>query len=217
VNLDRTATALKKDFDIIGLNEVRNSPPLSNNPDQALILGQKLSMQALFAPTEKKWWRDDFGNGMLSSISVVQWKRIPLAGSTGRGKRNLLHATVIVQGQPVQVLMTHIDRGNDRDAQLEYVFKHFLSVPQPAVLMGDFNATANEPVMEAILLFDAGMEAPLHTILGEKVPSGNIDWILTRGLQAVAAGIDTNDASDHPLVWAELKLKLPPTPPKKPD
>jgi len=204
-NLDRTASVLKKDFDIIALNEVRGGGSLGGL-DQAQQLGEKLSMQSLFAPTEKKWFRDDFGNGLLSSISVIDWKRTPLPGSFGRGKRNLLHVRVMLGGTSVNVFMTHIDRGDDRDVQLQQVFNQFLILPRPALLMGDLNTSANEPIMEAMLLSRTDVEAPVHRILGEKFPAETIDWILTRGFEAVSAGIDKNDASDHPLVWAELKL-----------
>src|SRR5687768_9277286 len=88
-NLDRTAAVLKKDFHIIDLNQVRNSPPFTNNPDQAQLLGEKLKMQALFAPTEQRWFRDDFGNGLLTAISIINWKRTPMDGTAGRGKRNV--------------------------------------------------------------------------------------------------------------------------------
>lgn len=199
LNLDRTAATLKRDFDVIALNEVRGSPPGSDDPNQAALLGQKLSMQSLFAPTERKWWRDDFGNGVLSAISVVDWKRTPLAGSLGRGKRNLVQVRVMFQGTPVNILITHIDRGADREKQLRLVMEQFLKATPPAVVMGDFNTSGDDAELKRV-----------RSTEGVKVMGGitsdSIDWILVRGLQIVDGDVEKNDASDHPLVWAELKL-----------
>ena len=36
----------------------------------------------------------------------------------------------------------------------------------------------------------------------------HIDWIITKGLETVSAELKRTVASDHPLLWAELKLKL---------
>ncbi len=202
-NLDRTAAVMKKDFDIIGLNEVRNSAPFSQDPDQAEMLGGKLKMQSLFAATEQRWWRDDFGNGLLSAVSVADWKRTPLAGTAGRGKRNVLQLRLMLQGVAVNILITHIDRGADRASQMQLVGDQFLALPRPAILMGDLNSQQNTPEIERLL------KSPDVKVAG----TGGIDWIFTRGLETVAAGVIENDASDHPLVWAELKL--PDTPAKK--
>jgi len=52
---------------------------------QAQVLGEKLNMQWLFAPSENRWWHESFGNGVLSSASVRDWRRVPLAhGSVSR-------------------------------------------------------------------------------------------------------------------------------------
>src|SRR5258705_4338663 len=68
-SLDKT-TAVLKGFDLIALNEVRGKS-VFNDVDQAQVLGEKLNMQWLFAPTENRWWHEHFGNGVLSAVSVV--------------------------------------------------------------------------------------------------------------------------------------------------
>ena len=197
-NLDKTAAVLKG-FDLIALNEVRGKP-MFQNMDQAQVLGEKLNMQWLFAPTENRWWHESFGNGVLSAISVMDWKRTPLAGSFGRGKRNLIVLRVMLQGRTMNVLITHIDRGSDHKKQLAAVLEEFVNVSEPAVLMGDLNGEAGDPSIVPFL------KAPgVKDVVGSAA-ADRIDWIFTRGLETVSAGIDRNDASDHPMVWAELKL-----------
>lgn len=202
-NLSKTAAVLKG-FDLIALNEVRGKNILTDQ-DQTQILGEKLNMQWLFAPTENRWWHEEFGNGVLSALTVLDWRRIPLAGSFGRGKRNILILRLKLQGKSVNVLITHIDRGNDHQRQLQAVLEEFKNVAEPAVLMGDFNGEAADPYVMPILQ-TPGVKDAVATVMGSKAPANRIDWIFTRGLEAVSAGVEENDASDHPLVWAELKL-----------
>jgi len=202
-NLDKTA-AMLKGFDLIALNEVRGKAILQD-VDQAQVLGQKLNMQWLFAPTENRWWHESFGNGVLSAGSVLDWKRTPLAGSFGRGKRNLIHMRVMLQGKVVNVLITHIDRGKDHQKQFRTVLEEFVNVGAPAVLMGDLNGEANDPFVMPILKAP-GVKDAVGSVMRTRVPADRIDWIFTKGLETISAGVEKNDASDHPMVWAELKL-----------
>jgi endonuclease/exonuclease/phosphatase family metal-dependent hydrolase len=202
-NLDKTAAVLK-DFDLVALNEVRGKAFLQD-VDQAQVLGEKLGMQWLFAPTELQWWHESFGNGVLSAVSVMDWTRLPLEGSFGRGKRNVVHLRVKLGGKVVHVLLTHIDRGADHQKQLRAVLDEFVKVDEPAVLMGDMNGQASDPGIVAFLKAP-GVKDAVGTVMGATAPADRIDWIFIRGLDAIHAGVEKNDASDHPMVWAELKL-----------
>src|SRR5438128_1409680 len=130
-SLEKTAAVLKG-FDLIALNEVRGKS-VFNDVDQAQVLGQKLNMQWLFAPTENQWWHEHFGNGVLSAVSVLDWRRVPLVGSFGRGKRNVIVLRVPLGGKVVNVLITHIDRGTDHKNQLTTVLYDFARIEKPAV------------------------------------------------------------------------------------
>jgi len=202
-NLDKTAAVLKG-YDLIALNEVRGKS-VFNETDQAQLLGQKLSMQWLFAPTENSLLDEHFGNGVLSAVSVMDWTRVPLAGSFGRGKRNVLHLRVMLGGKVVRVMITHIDRGEDHKRQLQVVLEEFMKVGEPAVLMGDLNGEATDPYVMPILKAQ-GVKDAVGSVMGAAAPADRIDWIFIRGLEAISAGVEKNDASDHPMVWAELKL-----------
>jgi endonuclease/exonuclease/phosphatase family metal-dependent hydrolase len=201
-NLEKTAAVLKG-FDLIALNEVRGTSVL-NDVDQAQLLGQKLNMQWLFAPTEHRWGHEHFGNGVLSAVSVMDWRRVPLIGSFGRGKRNLVFLRVMLQGKVVNVLITHIDRGADHKNQINTVIGQFLDVSAPAVLMGDMNADLNNEDLSMVKKLP--INDAVGSVMGASAPANRIDWIFTRGLEAISAGVENNDASDHPMVWAELKL-----------
>ncbi len=201
-DLNRTADCLRS-FHLIGLNEVHGAC-LGRSENQAQSLGRALEMDWLFAPTEQRWWHYRFGNGLLSSLPVEHWQRIPLERVHGKSFRNLLVSNIELDGRTVHVVITHIDRSDDRERveQLRTVAELFLSLAEPAILMGDMNSSAEEPLIRR-LLQSPGVRDPVADVLGDQAPP-RIDWILTRGLRTVDAGIIETAASDHPCVWAEL-------------
>jgi endonuclease/exonuclease/phosphatase family metal-dependent hydrolase len=196
-DFSRTADALRG-FDLIALNEVRGE-------NQIELLGEKLAMPSLFAPTERQWWHDSFGNALLCSLPTTHWQRIPLPGSVGRGCRNVLLVKITIEEKPINVLLTHIDRGTDRQEQLRTVIELFLSLTEPAIVMGDFNTETTDAQLLRLSSMP-GVEDAVGKILGPKTPKNRIDWIFTRGLRCRDAGLNDNGASDHPLAWAELEL-----------
>ena len=203
-DLDRIADNLRG-AQLIGLNELHRMNPFSSS-NQAEQLGAALGMPWLFAPTEQKWWYHDFGNGLLTSLPIDYWQRIPLSRNYGKSFRNVVLAAVEYRGRTVQVLVTHLDRSDDREraAQVRAVGDLFASLDEPAILMGDLNSDTTEPQIQR-LMSKPGVESPLHRAHGEQAPR-TIDWIFTRGLVTLDAGLEQSVASDHPRVWARLEL-----------
>ena len=200
-DLSRTADALKS-FDCVLLNEV-HGPYFWESTGQAEQLAELTGNRWLFAPTEERWWHHQFGNAILTTASVAWWQRVLLPGGN-RGHRNVVLMEVEHGGGAVRVVATHLDRNDPvaRAAQLEAAIDLFLALAEPAVLMGDLNTTDDEAPLAA-LLARSDVHDPLREVLRESTPR-HIDWILTRGLRTIDAGMIDNGASDHPLVWAEL-------------
>src|ERR1700733_13361623 len=76
-DLHRIADAIRG-YDLIGLNEVHGSlfgPP----QNQAEELGTELGLPWLYAPAERRWFHDSFGNAVISMVPVPRWLRLPLA------------------------------------------------------------------------------------------------------------------------------------------
>lgn len=201
--LSRTL-ALMDDRDFIGIYEVR-ATPFADMPNQAAVLGTSLQSYWLFAPTERQWWYEHFGNGIVHRYGIPEVVRIPLDNTRGKAFRNAILATVELQGGRVHVLSTHIDRTADREHQLKTVIGLFLALQPPCALMGDLNTVAADPQLEALRKVE-GVVSPLHEQLPDGPPATNIDWIFTRGLQTISAELIENDASDHPVLKAELAL-----------
>ena len=195
---------LVKDFDLVGLNEVHGAR-IGSGGNQAARLGKDLDQPWLFAPTERRWWRDDFGNAVLTKLTVDHWYRLPLPATQGAGFRNVVWLTIPWRGRTVTVLVTHLDRTRDRESQLRTVLNLFQSLAKPAILLGDFNTTATDPMLNRFLAESDAMDAVCSPDIGSET-SDRIDWILARGLTRIDSGCVPTTASDHPLMWAELRL-----------
>ncbi|MBL9085232.1 MAG: endonuclease/exonuclease/phosphatase family protein [Planctomycetales bacterium] len=193
-------------LDFVGLNEVLGSDWFADE-DQAATLGRQLKMTSLYTPTEERWFHAKFGNGLLTKLDVTSWQVVPLARTYGKSFRNLLHVRArAANGTPVNIVVTHIDRSDDRErhAQLRTVAEYFVGLQKPAVLLGDMNSDADDPEIER-LLKNADVVDVLGKARGFQTPR-HIDWIFTRGVEVVDAGLTPAGPSDHPHVWAELTI-----------
>lgn len=199
-DLSRIAALLQTE-DFVGLNEVRGGSWLSPT-SQAELLAAQLQMPWLFAPTENQWWRGHFGNGALCRWPISEWKRIPLSGTRSAGHRNAVVVTLSHPEKPLSILLTHLDREIDRAAQLKQITTLFLSLPQPAVLLGDLNTPRSDPLLAPLLSASDVEDALAARLTGD--PGDRIDWIVSRGLHCSAAGMVEAGPSDHPHFWAEF-------------
>lgn len=200
-NLTRTADLLT-DVDFAGLYEVRATSD-ANQPNQAAVLGHLRETAWLFAPSERQWWSDHFGNGLIYRIPVRSVIRLPLVNTRHKAYRNAVLSTVELRNAVVRILSVHIDRQDDRQRQLTTVIELFLGLEEPCVLMGDLNTTADDPLLEN-LHNQNGVKSPLHDAAPDGPTVQSIDWIFTRGLKTISAELVENAASDHPCLKAEL-------------
>ncbi len=207
-DLTRTARVFVNTHDLIGLNEVRGTWAQSWASDQAAQLGDRLQMQSVFVPTERRWWHDHFGNAILTRIPLQQIHRLPLAGSRRKAFRNAVLAQFQFQSQSVQLLSVHVDSQTDRELQLKSVISLFLGLQAPAILIGDLNTTADDPQMQELLRHPEVVN-PLRDAPPDARGRTHIDWILARGFRSLKGELVENDASDHPAAIAELQLVRP--------
>jgi len=206
-DLTRTAACVA-DCDLIALNEAHGHY-FWQAEDQAATLGAALSMPWLFAPAERRWWHFDFGSALVTRLPVTHWQRIPLERTGGKTYRNLLLAAANFNGQQVNIVITHLDSRDPqrRQAQMRAVGDLFLSLSTPALLLGDLNASVDDPQIQRVLSMPGVVDA--LAIAPGDAPNERIDWIIARGLRSREAGIRADGASDHPCFWAELELAPP--------
>jgi hypothetical protein len=184
-------------FDVVGLEEVQGAS-LNHWLDQVTELGAALNMPSLFAPSEKVWWHDSFGNGALCSLPVTSWDRYPLATSLSVNNRTLLHLNLQWHDHPLAVLITQLDRNDDHDVRLGAILAAFYNAPKPVILMGELNSDASDKQLTAL----RNDPAVTDVLAGQTLPV-DVNWIFSRGLQSVTGGLK-NVGSSHQLAWAEL-------------
>lgn len=200
-NLGRTGELLA-DVDFAGLYEVRATSD-AGEPNQAAIIAHQRETAWLFAPSERQWWSDHFGNGLVYRIPVHSVIRLPLINTRGKAYRNAILSTVKLQSTDVRIISVHIDREEDRERQLRAVFDLFLGLQEPCVLMGDLNTRETDPLL-VDLRNHPGVRSPLDDVMSDGSTVQSIDWIFTRGLKTISAALIENTASDHPYLRAEL-------------
>lgn len=185
-------------LDLVALTEVGHAFFEENDARQ---LGEALETGWLFAPAQERWFRDYFGNGLLSRLASRRWQSEPIVfdEEKGTGHRQLLTAEYRWRGEPFALIVIHAERGDVRDDQIRAALAEFEKYPT-AILAGDFNAHRDEPIMQSILS-NAG-------IVDATVDIGNqqVDWIFVRGFDVQETGWIPPGASDHPLIWAALSL-----------
>ncbi len=203
-DLSRIAADLEN-VDLAGLYEVRATPG-SQHPDQAAELGERLGMRSAFLGTERRWWHDHFGNAVLTNLPVDSLQRIPLNGTRGKAYRQAVLLGIPLQGETVHILMVHVDREQDREAQLRAVIELFRALKSPAVLMGDLNSGPDDPAIQS-LRKDPAVDSVIHSHAQGAAPRDNIDWLIVRGLDCLDVEYLASGASDHPVIKAELRLQ----------
>lgn len=196
IDLERTAECLRG-LDIVSLNEVAGGG-LLGGADQASALAERLDLRPVFAPTERRYWHPHFGNALLAAGEPASWLRLPLPRAESDGYRNMLLATLRVDSIEIALLVTHVDSGPDRDAQLAAVLALFHRLAPPALLMGDLNATISHPLIAA-LLDTPGVVATNGSLHPTDNPR-TVDWLIGHGFEPLEASQCDNGASDHPSV-----------------
>jgi endonuclease/exonuclease/phosphatase family metal-dependent hydrolase len=207
-DLHRTVAVLGG-YDLISLEEVHGS---LTGPDQAELIGQQLHLPWLFAPTERQWWHDSFANALLTDLPVKSWQRTQASGPASTTNRNRVVATVTWRGQTITVILSHLDRHADRENEMRSLIDFFRKAPAPAILMGDLNTTTLDPILSG-LRNDPAVVDCITRFDSPNLSSGNLDWIFSRGLDCTGAGLRLDDASDHPVAWADFRVSSASTQP----
>jgi endonuclease/exonuclease/phosphatase family metal-dependent hydrolase len=180
--------------DLVGLNEVDGTE--EGFPHQAAALGMELQRNWIFAPAERRFGVVSMANALLTNLPVAHFERTPLLRTTDKGYRNYLLTALDIDGRRVHVIVTHLDRSSDRDAQVAVVANLFMSLQPPVILMGDLNTERSHPTLRA-LLATPGVAEPFGALSLPDWP-GRIDWIFARGLRPRSAGLEDRGLSDIP-------------------
>ncbi len=198
--------------DIVGLNEMRDAGSHPDFQAQTAILSELTGLSYHVFAKAIELPEGPYGNGFISRYPIVSAEVIPVPDPATRvtGKhyetRCLLKAEL---ANGLTVLVIHMGLNPDeRENAVATVVKHLAA--EKCVLMGDFNAYPEDPVLAPIRerMKDTAelFEAPLLSFPSDR-PKCKIDYIfVTPDVEIIAADIPAIVASDHRPHTAEIQL-----------
>jgi len=189
--------------DIVALQEVDTGRLTSFGIDDALWLGRRLGMQAVYLPTVEH----TTGIAMLSRLQVSHSEDRLLPSQ--KEPTGIICVHVNVGGVPLRAHGTWLglsaeERARQLSAALEFIGEG------RATLAGDLNSTPDSPVYAAMQAhgfldpFVVGGFPPDPTDPAVS-PQKRIDFVWLRGLQPTAARVLDSLASDHRMVVVEAR------------
>jgi endonuclease/exonuclease/phosphatase family metal-dependent hydrolase len=220
-DLPRLAKLLHSvDADVICLQEVdRYYGDRSEDVDQALLLSRALDMQLAWGPAIDEPRPDggprQYGNALLSRLPILVSDVHPLPG--GGEPRSALRTMLELDGGTLWVTATHLTTRSapERAAQVAALAALHTERMEGGVLVGDFNAPADAPELEALRerFTDAWTSAPDRDdragwrfwrddegdTFPARSPRKRIDqvWVSAGVTVAAARVLDAEGASDH--------------------
>lgn len=199
--------------DLVGLQEVGRGWTINGGVDLASWLAWRLpGYRLIYGPMNGDLW----GNAVLSRLPIAASgsMRFPIRSSTFQ--RGLVWATVPTAAGEILFVSTHFSAfapyAQERLAQAQDLLE-FWDGRQPAIIVGDFNAPPDSPVIRRLLaagLHDLtvphglGMAATYSAL----APRERIDYIFASAdVTSQAAGILMTTASDHLPVQATVVFR----------
>lgn len=199
--------------DVIGLNEMRGEGIASDYTDQVKILSKLTGMKYyFFAPALEIAGKGPYGNGILSRIPILKAEIISIPDPKVRKYKGYYETRCILKAElegGVTVLVTHF--GLNPDEQENAVATVLANISdEKCILMGDFNARPDNPVLEPIKgrLFDTADKFDTEKLsFPSDVPDRKIDYIfVTHDVKVIDADIPPVVMSDHRPYVATLEL-----------
>ena len=207
IEFDKIAAVIKAyDADVVGLNEVRGQGEAADYQAQAQILAKLTGYHYYFAKAIDVRGANPYGNAILSRYPILsaQTVMIPdpavrMADNDDYETRCLLKAYIDIPGG-LCVCVTHF--GLNPDEQENAVQTVLEQTEQKrCVLMGDFNVTPENPLLDALRekMTDTGeLLAPGTCSYPSDAPDIKIDYMfISKDLKAVSAEIPDVQESDH--------------------
>lgn len=212
--------------DVLALQEVDRFNVRTGGIDIATLIARELGMNVVYGiefyelnQGVRRTGGGDHGNAILTRLPFDKSRIIPLpmGFDWGRsrtqprlGRRMAIAVDLLWGGQRITFINAHLENqclGRRRLAQVDAILAAEEAGIQsgPALLMGDMNTFfINEP---KLLLTRTGAAGFIDVMpprpRGTWGPFFKLDWILARGMRAVASGVSRDvKSSDHKPLWA---------------
>jgi len=166
---------------LAGLNEVAGAGWFDAT-HQAQPLAARAGLMAAYAASERRWWREQLGHAVLTSLKPDLWRSDPLPRRLAEGHHTMMQAALDWDGRKVSVLVTQV-AGADAEIQLDAVLARFRALPAPAILLGGLVKTGDWPALAALRQEPGTVVAIGDAPRPGRIPPG--DWIVARGFRQV--------------------------------
>jgi endonuclease/exonuclease/phosphatase family metal-dependent hydrolase len=189
--------------DIVALQEVDACRITSYGVDDALWLGRRLGMEAIYQPTVEH----------LTGIALLS--RFPVRQTEGKLLTSHLEQTAIVRAQ-VEVGDDVLDAygiwlGLEPEERAVQLGEALDFIEEGSVAFGgDFNSTPESPIYSWLVdagFTDGAAADDASPTSPSETPRTRIDYVWIRGLRPVAAKVLDSTASDHRMVVVEALLE----------
>ena len=184
--------------DIAVLNEVIDRRWRTH---QARTIASAMGAHWLFAPTRSRLLGTR-GNALIVRPQPADYGVISLPHPDTQ--RNAIHALIPFGSENIEIIGTHLERGELGQDQLKVLIERFLAA-DVAILLGDLNTRRHEPPLSNLLERRDVTDA-IAVALGHPPPLWVVDWILVRGMTVVNGGSVERGISDHMGFWVDLRL-----------
>lgn len=197
---------IKSGAEIVALQEVDRFLPRSGFQDQPRLLARQLGMNACFSPSVNLGCMQ-YGNVLLSRFPIVSFHVQYMRGWVER--RSLLIADLLIDGQIVSVVNTHLGvMADERRSQVPILLSAVNHLKQPAILTGDLNMRPEEEQQFLGKLDKRWNKITLFAKPHFPSLQGTADPIFSNmELATVSAHIEPSVASDHYPLIAEMSWK----------
>ena len=201
------------DADIIGLNEIRSKGIDPDYENQMKIISEFSGIENYyFAKAFDFGGNNPYGNGMLSKFKIVEIENIPIPDPEVRAYDGYYETRCLIKAKlenGITVMVTHFGLNPDEHANAAKTVAENLE-REKCILMGDFNVTPDNPVLNPIRerMTDTAQlfNEELLSYPSDK-PDVKIDYIfVSPDIEVITADIPPIVASDHRPHTAEIKL-----------
>ncbi len=210
-----TAVIEEVGADICGLNEVRGLGKTPVYTAQAEKMASLLGYHGVFGPSIYLNGTEPYGNGLVSRYPLEKMEVFPIPDpvspedSPWIESRSLLRCQFGIGGGFV-VYQSHFGLTNpEKEHAVALAYQLLSRESLPAVLMGDFNMTPEDPLMTPLLRdfnSSAAMTQGEFTFPSHK-PDRLIDYIFAnRKVELLNCSVRQGVASDHLPVWADVQF-----------
>ena len=218
IDFDLFVNAIKKyDADICGLNEVRGAGPVEGYTDQTSAIADGLGFNGYFGEAIKVQGTSPYGNAVVSKLPFKSAEAIAIPDpKSKKGKysfesRCIIKAVLNFEGKDICFLICHMGLNKSEQKNAVKAICDLLDeIKMPVILMGDFNTTPNDKVLNPIrrLMKDTdefNSVKNMGTYPSDK-PEKKIDYIFYRDLKCVKTETIEEIYSDHLPIIAEFEI-----------